>query len=178
MRKDGYVRVVDMLSHPKLKNLSWPLLHHLVVTNAKQRFVLFYGSDPSPIRPTYQKKGSGGSARKGEPKPDPGASELSLVPLEPPGLPVYDPASGTNSSTPAPIEARALEEGSAPVEVEWFIRAAQGHSLPTVTTEHLEPVLNDEEGRAKVGEMVHGTKEELWDVIRACDFGLSVSRSG
>lgn len=157
----------SQLNHPKLTNLSWPLLHHLVVTNAKQRFVLFYGHDPSPVRPVYQKKGSGGSSRKGEPKPDLAASELSLISLEAPAAPIYDSecaASGSNAS--APIESTSLGEGGVVIEAEWFIRAAQGHSLPTVTTEHLDPVSNDDEGRSKVGEMVHGTKEQLWDIIR------------
>ena len=92
---------------------------------------------------------------------------MSLVPLETPNLPSYNPEDDTASSVePAPIESRALSEGGNLVEAEWFIRAAQGHSLPTVTTEHLVPVQDDEEGRANVGEMVHGTKEELWEVIR------------
>jgi 2'-phosphotransferase len=133
------------------------------VTNAKQRFVLFYGFDPSPIRPTYQKKGS---ARKVDMS---GATEVPLVALEDrEAIPTYDSELPGSVSDP-PLRTIELSEGQNPppgVQAEYFIRAAQGHSLPTVTTEHLEPVLNDEAGRRMVGEMVHGTKEELWDVIR------------
>ena len=63
---------------------------------------------------------------------------------------------------------------------EYFIRATQGHSLKVNHELHLEPVQNDEEGRRKVGEMVHGTKWEVYDAISkskhlssSCPFGRS-----
>ena len=98
-----------------------------------------------------------------------GATEVPLIALEDrEAIPTYDPELPMPVSDP-PLRDIDASEGQTPpagVQAEYFIRAAQGHSLPTVTTEHLEPVSNDETGRRMVGEMVHGTKEELWDVIR------------
>lgn len=95
------------------------------------------------------------------------AVELPLVPVEPPTIPAYDPEDVSQQTKPKP-PARSPTLGSNASEPEWFIRAAQGHSIQTVTTDLLEPITAaDEEGLAKVGEMVHGTKAELWDSICA-----------
>lgn len=48
---------------------------------------------------------------------------------------------------------------------EWFIRATQGHSIKLDSVSHLTPVTDDEEGRARAGVCVHGTKWELWDAL-------------
>lgn len=59
-----------------------------------------------------------------------------------------------------------------PNDPQWFIRAAQGHSIQTITTEHLEPITDTSDtSLLKVGAMVHGTKWELWNLIR--EKGLS-----
>ncbi|KAJ9103359.1 hypothetical protein QFC19_004458 [Naganishia cerealis] len=184
MRKDGYVRVVDILEEPNLKSLSFSHLHHLVESNNKKRFVLFYGYDPSAKRPERKKKKQGQSKQaltlSQEPEQGVGKSaepqatqqpeeteELPLVPVEAPTIESYVPeeiAAPQQKTKPSP---RSTTLGSNASEPEWFIRAAQGHSIQTVTTEHLEPIANaDEEGLQKVGEMVHGSKAELWDSIR------------
>lgn len=71
---------------------------------------------------------------------------------------------------------------------EYFIRAAQGHSIVTVSSDHLERVLDDPEGegRKRVGELVHGTRSEVWEGIREKGLGrmgrlhvhLAVAREG
>lgn len=98
-----------------------------------------------------------------------GVTEVPLVALEDrQPIPTYDVEVEAPVIDP-PLRTIDPSEGHDPpsgVQAEYFIRAAQGHSLSTVTTEHLEPVSNDEAGKRMVGEMVHGSKEELWDVIR------------
>lgn len=133
------------LEQQNLRDLGWGRLQDLVATNAKQRFVLTFGIDPSPSRPMRRQKGST------RPPHDP-RSELPLL--------LRDPPDADSQQAAAPTLAE--EHGIA----EYFIRAAQGHSLTTVSTEHLVEIHNDAAGRAAVGEMVHGTRAELWDVIR------------
>jgi 2'-phosphotransferase len=193
MRKDGYVRVIDIVSlskflqikwpliasqldEPNLKALSFPHLYHLVESNAKKRFVLFYGFDPSPIRPQRKDKKQGQTKKAqfqqdGEgsslPSTDGNAEteELPLVPVEAPEVEPYDPEAPAAQTKPK-ASARSPTLGNNASEPEWFIRAAQGHSIATVTTEHLEPIaVADDEGLDKVGEMVHGSKAELWHSI-------------
>ncbi|WVW86590.1 hypothetical protein I302_108640 [Kwoniella bestiolae CBS 10118] len=66
-------------------------------------------------------------------------------------------------SLPIPEEA---ESGSS-IKGEYFIRATQGHSINLEGTSHLEELKDDEEGRRKAGVMVHGTRLELWDVLKS-----------
>jgi 2'-phosphotransferase len=160
-----------------LKALSFPHLYHLVETNNKKRFVLLYGYDPSPVRPQRKKKQQG-QTKKALKEQQEGtdaapsstastesAAELPLVPVDPPAVPAYDPEGVPQQKATASSRSPML--GSNAAESEWFIRAAQGHSIQTVTTDLLEPItMADEEGLSKVGEMVHGTKAELWDAIR------------
>lgn len=169
--------VCGQLQEPTLKSLTFPHLYHLVENNNKKRFVLFYGVDPSPNRPQRKKKQQGKSKKGAEQqvthpeKADTKEEELPLVPAEPPRVEPYITDAPTlspalpNQQPPTPLTTTPKTDISE--EPEWFIRAAQGHSIQTVTTEHLEQVLEaDEEGKRKVGEMVHGTKAELWDSIR------------
>lgn len=163
MRSDGYVRVLDILVHPKLVSLSWPLMHELVKTNPKQRFVLEWGWDPTPqhAKPRYLKKGE---------KRPPGAAndELPLVKVD--AATVVPDGQSQSERLPPVIQHQVTTPDGIPklVSVEYFVRAAQGHSIKTVTTEHLDRVNDDAEGAAMVGEMVHGSRAELWDVIREC----------
>ncbi|KAI5454162.1 tRNA 2'-phosphotransferase [Naganishia albida] len=183
MRQDGFVRVVDILDEPNLKALSFPHLHHLVETNNKKRFVLFYGYDPSPVRPERKKKQQGQTKKALKQQQEalnaaPSAginaesvAELPLIPVDPPVIPAYDAEDVTQQTKPK-TSPRSPTLGSNASEPEWFIRAAQGHSIQTVTTDLLEAITAaDYEGLSKVGEMVHGTKAELWDAIR--EQGLS-----
>ena len=57
-------------------------------------------------------------------------------------------------------------------EGEWYIRASQGHSIKLEGTAHLTPVEDDAEGHERVGLMVHGTRDDLWDVIRTSQIQL------
>lgn len=174
------------LDEPNLKALSFPHLYHLVESNAKKRFVLFYGYDPSAVRPQRKKKQQGQTKKaqklqEDREEQDASGSRLSattgnvespeespLVPVDAPEVEKYEPESPAPVTKQRPI-ARSPTLGSNASEPEWFIRAAQGHSITTVTTEHLEPITAaDEEGLIKVGEMVHGSKAELWESIRRC----------
>ncbi|KAF8880187.1 phosphotransferase KptA/Tpt1 [Infundibulicybe gibba] len=49
MRPDGYIKVVDLLSNPKIKSTGLDLegLQHIVKDNAKKRFELVFESDAS-----------------------------------------------------------------------------------------------------------------------------------
>lgn len=87
---------------------------------------------------------------------------------------VAEDAQGSNVSTTTPSttpNVTPASTSSTSPQAEWFIRASQGHSIQLESVSHLVPVQDDEDGRKKVGEMVHGTKWELWDVIR--EFRLS-----
>lgn len=163
--------------------MSFPHLYHLVETNNKKRFVLLYGYDPSPVRPERKKKQPGQTKKalklqqdreqqegtdtrsSATAKSAESLAELPLVPVDAPIVDPYDPEVSPQQAKPK-ASARSSTLGSSPSEPEWFIRAAQGHSIQTVTTDHLEPIsAANEEGLSKVGEMVHGTKAELWDSI-------------
>lgn len=187
-----------------MKDVNLEMVLRLVEENAKQRFELFYGYDPSPPRP---KKGKGkgrvapsskskavskvtlgdgpdvsaardSSSEQGQDKEinledkmastsiaahvNPPSTELPLVPLSP-------PPSAESSITSEQTEMRGQMDGlETEAKGEYFIRARQGHSIHLESTDHLTPVLDDEEGRKRVGDLVHGTKWELWDVISEC----------
>ncbi|ODO00691.1 tRNA 2'-phosphotransferase [Cryptococcus wingfieldii CBS 7118] len=196
IRQDGYIKLVDVLARPKMKGVDKDMVIQLVRDNAKQRFELFWGYDPSPPRP--KKKPTQGKTKKqlqrdreaqaqaqggagdvsGEDKgkqPDAAAVDnlqASLVsaaissppsePAPPPDLPLV--------SLPLPTECSPQPPSDGP-QGEYFIRASQGHSIQLESTAHLEEVKDDEDGRARVGELVHGTRWELWDVLK--EQGLS-----
>ncbi|KIR99268.1 tRNA 2'-phosphotransferase [Cryptococcus deuterogattii 2001/935-1] len=212
IRSDGFIKLADVLARPKLKGVDEPTIHHLVQTNAKKRFELFWGYDPSPPRP--KKKPTQGKTKKqlqrdreaaaaaaaavtasgtgieighGKGKePDAAAVDIissslaatditapslslstnpvsaqGLVPADPPELPLI--------SLPDPHDSDANANASVNSDGpkgEYFIRATQGHSIQLESTAHLEQVKDDEEGRSKVGLMVHGTRWELWDTLK------------
>ena len=226
-----------------MRSIDVEMVLRLVAENAKQRFELFYGYDPSPPVPKAKKgegkrkkgpnpfkgDGTGSQGTKGEriePNEiaDPGGTaptdsqvggtwrsghdaatlddlqhDLAKSKLDTPvelplvSLPVPDgrdaKPSATSSSSSVSVHSE-LGTGSKEVEPpngvttpptgEYFIRATQGHSLKVNHELHLEPVPNDEEGRRKAGEMVHGTKWEVYDAISkskdlrsSCPFGRS-----
>lgn len=186
-----------------------PTIHHLVQTNAKKRFELFWGYDPSPPRPkkkTTQGKtkkqlqrdreaaaaaaaapassGTGTEIGQGKGKePDAAAidiisSSLASTDLTAPSLSLpTNPLSAQGSVSAEPPELPLISlpdphdsDANASVNSddpkgEYFIRATQGHSIQLESTAHLEQVKDDEEGRSKVGLMVHGTRWELWDTL-------------
>lgn len=182
IRTDGFVKVSDLLSDPMLSSagLSQNKLMDLVRDNAKKRFVLFYGVDPTPLehqprRKTGQSgkgkgKGTGKESASGmttngegstsQIKPNP-TQQLPLIPFEP--ATSYDPLASTLGGDEG--NPQATSSTSSPPQ--YFIRAAQGHSLPDLQPEaHLETIaLENEIDLERVGEMVHGTKWENWDAI-------------
>ncbi|OWZ62536.1 hypothetical protein AYX15_05329 [Cryptococcus neoformans] len=215
IRSDGFIKLADVLARPKLKGVDESTILHLVQTNAKKRFELFWGYDPSPPRPKKKptqgktKKqlqrdreaaaaaaapvaasGTGEKQGKGK-EPDAAAIDIiasslastdltapssslsinsaasapaqSLTSVDPPELPLIslpDPHTSASDS-----DARANANSDNP-KGEYFIRATQGHSIQLESTAHLEQVKDDEEGRRKVGLMVHGTRWELWDTLK------------
>ncbi|KIR78696.1 tRNA 2'-phosphotransferase [Cryptococcus gattii EJB2] len=212
IRSDGFIKLADVLARPKLKGVDEPTIHHLVQTNAKKRFELFWGYDPSPPRP--KKKPTQGKTKKqlqrdreattaaaaaaaasgtgiemGQGKgkePDAAAidiisSSLASTDLAAPSLSLSAnpvPAQGSVRADPpelplislpdphdSDVNANASVNSDGP-KGEYFIRAAQGHSIQLESTAHLEQVKDDEEGRSKVGLMVHGTRWELWDTLK------------
>ena len=173
------------LARPKMRDIDLEMVLRLVAENAKQRFELFYGYDPSP--PPPKKKGNQG---KGKAR----AKQVS-VPQDGQAVTPGSAASGTQldaavvddirhdlarTALDPPVETRSselplvslprpneVEPGSETTEPrgEWFIRATQGHSIQLESTAHLEAVKDDQEGRERVGLMVHGTRWELWEVL-------------
>lgn len=134
-------------------------MFRLVEENAKKRFELSFGYDPSPPKPKKKpvpkkKKVVPGApvdavteqlakAAVTEPAPEPEWTELPFV------------------SLPAPGEGEPSEPRG-----EWWIRATQGHSIALEGTGHLEPALADDAAtRERVGLMVHGTRWELYETL-------------
>jgi 2'-phosphotransferase len=150
----------------------------LVAENEKKRFEVVWGYDPSP--PKSKSKGPGKGKGKGKGKTENKVDVETLQQRE--GDVVegdsndvedteYEPATVNDTAlTVEPMQADLplvmLPQGIVEDEKgEWWIRATQGHSIQLESTSHLEEVKNDEDGRARVGLMVHGTKWELWDIL-------------
>ncbi|KLT40404.1 hypothetical protein CC85DRAFT_287507 [Cutaneotrichosporon oleaginosum] len=197
IRSDGLVRLDDVLARPKVKNLKidTEAVFRLVDENAKKRFELVFGYDPSPPKP---KKKHVQAPRKKRPPP--------------PGYGKATPSEGSGASTPsvegvtAGVSGVQLTGATAKEEKEewnelpfvklpppessfdspegggvadadtghtgqWYIRAVQGHSIKLEGTGHLEPLRADVEGTARAGVLVHGTRWELWETLK--EKGLS-----
>ncbi|WVR08316.1 hypothetical protein IAU60_005369 [Kwoniella sp. DSM 27419] len=195
IRSDGYIKLADVLARPKLRGIDLEMVLRLVAENAKQRFQLFYGYDPSPP-PPKKKKVQQVSKKKlramaaeaesaGGPRAEVDAAQLddlrsNLAKTSVTSSPQV--AEETPPSTELPLvevpkpdvdEASrdTLLSGEQSTPGEYFIRATQGHSINLESVSHLEEVRDDEDGRRKAGLLVHGTKWELWDVLK--DQGLS-----
>lgn len=160
------------LARPKMRGIDVETVLKLVEENAKKRFEVVWGYDPSPPKPA-KKKGQNQSKKKvskgdaaevddlrkemeaamlnDTAKRDEGDAEWKELPLVVVERPAVDPLDGEEAEDP---------------RGEWFIRASQGHSLKLEGTAHLTPIEDDEEGHERVGLMVHGTRDDLWDVIR------------
>lgn len=140
----------------------------LVEENAKKRFEVVWGYDPSPPLPV-KKKGQNQKKKKPVVAGDAAAVDDLRKEMEQAML----------ADTPATEEWKELplvviDKEAGGSDGEWFIRASQGHSIKLEGTAHLTPVEDDEEGRERVGLMVHGTRDDLWDTIRACPISFSV----
>ncbi|OWZ45103.1 tRNA 2'-phosphotransferase [Cryptococcus neoformans c45] len=215
IRSDGFIKLADVLARPKLKGVDESTILHLVQTNPKKRFELFWGYDPSPPRPKKKptqgktKKqlqrdreaaaaaaasvtASGTGERQGKGKePDAAAIDIIASSLASTDLTAPSSSLSINSAAPAPAQSStSVDPPELPLislpdphtsasdsdpsanansdnpKGEYFIRATQGHSIQLESTAHLEQVKDDEEGRRKVGLMVHGTRWELWDTLK------------
>ncbi|WWD20035.1 hypothetical protein CI109_104508 [Kwoniella shandongensis] len=93
-------------------------------------------------------------------------SKSSLDPTPPPATSPEEPPELPLQSLPRPTDDDSTPTAPDGPRGEYFIRATQGHSIKLESTAHLEPVKDDEEGRRRAGELVHGTRWELWDVLK------------
>jgi len=152
-----------------MKAVDEPTVFRLVNENAKKRFELVYGMDPSPPKPKKVK----GPKKKAPQRPPPGSDGVVDAlgdKLAATAVTVTE-AVPAPPTTPAEPEWKELEfvvltppEDGTPGEGQWYIRASQGHTLKVETT-HLEPVTDTPEGRARAGLMVHGTQWKLWPLL-------------
>ncbi|OCF33370.1 hypothetical protein I316_04789 [Kwoniella heveanensis BCC8398] len=55
IRSDGYIKLAAVLARPKMREIDLETVLRLVSENAKQRFQLMYGYDPSPLPPKKKK---------------------------------------------------------------------------------------------------------------------------
>lgn len=116
-----------------------------------------YGYDPSEPKPKPKKQ----SKKKAKQGVDALGDQLAATSVAEPPLPPTEPEWKELPFVTLP----APEEGASSSQGEWFIRASQGHTLKLDDSALLAPVLDDEEGRARAGLMVHGTQWKLWDIL-------------
>lgn len=142
---------------------------------------MFYGYDPSPPKPKVKGKGQGKAKAKlklkeGDSNPtvgeEPDAAFLDDVRNELAKAVITDEPA---MSTELPLVTISPPSGDSPemsgtTTSEYFIRATQGHSLKLESTAHLTSVMDDEDGRERVGLMVHGTRWELWETLSMSEF--------
>lgn len=87
------------LARPKMREVDKAMVLRLVAENAKQRFELFYGYDPSPPPPKKGKKGQGGGGGGGGKKRQSGNNKAK----EPSSAPAPMPA-------PAPVAIDMIDQ--------------------------------------------------------------------
>ncbi|KAK4683527.1 hypothetical protein P7C73_g6721, partial [Tremellales sp. Uapishka_1] len=164
IRTDGYLRLSDVLARPKMKEVDLEMVLRLVAENAKQRFELFHGYDPSPPMP---RKGKGKGKGKAKPKPLVEEGEVDGGQVDDLRQELATATISVPEIIELPLVSIPLEpDGPSESRAEYFIRATQGHSIELESTSHLTPVNDDEEGRTRAGDMVHGTKWELWETLK------------
>ena len=162
---------MKQLARPKMRDANIEMILQLVEENAKQRFEVMYGYDPSPIRPKSTARSRTKAAVKTEPvqrnEDVDGAMDAATIEDAKVNLAKSD-QSEPKTELPLVIAPFPNEDGAGPVEgsnYEYFIRATQGHSLKLESTAHLTTVFDDDEGLQRIGLMVHGTRWDLWESI-------------
>lgn len=168
-----------------MRDIDKDMVLRLVEENAKKRFELIYGFDPSPPPPKKvkgQNKGKGKNQGKkadiaavvapSEPLAD-GSS--SIPPTESPKPDSTRIESITSSLATTTIISTELPLVILPIPTDidtetdpkasYYIRASQGHSIQLEGVAHLEELRDDEESKKRAGLIVHGTRWELWDVL-------------
>lgn len=161
--------IFKQLARPKMRDVEIERVLQLVENNAKQRFEVLYGYDPSPVRPKSKARSKNKAQVKIEPAEDNENHDRAVdaATIENAILVKSDPS---EPETELPIVTAPLPDavGTGLVEsshLEYFIRATQGHSLKLESTAHLTPVFDDDDGLRRIGLMVHGTRWELWESI-------------
>lgn len=149
------------LARPKLRGIDVETVLKLVEENAKKRFEVVWGYDPSPPLP-IKKKGQNQPKKK---KVVEDAAAVDDLRKEMEQAMLSDTKAVEEEWKELPLVVVDREAGGSGGE--WFIRASQGHSIKLEGTAHLTAVEDDEEGRERVGMMVHGTRDDLWETIRA-----------
>ncbi|KAF5316303.1 hypothetical protein D9619_006550 [Psilocybe cf. subviscida] len=147
MRKDGYVKVTDLLENRKLKGQGLDLdkIKAMVKADSKQRYDLILES-PAGVKlasyahPTEETSSTSGST-----------------------APAADEASAPVVLTADEVNAAALS-GSKEGESDgiWWIKARQGHSIKTVQLE-LKPIASVTD--IPTGLAIHGTNGAAWASI-------------
>lgn len=132
----------------------------LVEENAKKRFEVVWGYDPSPPLPIKKKGQNQKKAKKPIVEDAAGVDDLRKEMEQ--AMLADKPETEEWKELPLVV----VDKEGASEEGEWFIRASQGHSIKLEGTAHLTPVEDDQDGRDRVGMMVHGTRDDLWDTIR------------
>jgi len=141
IRKDGYVKVVDLLEHPKLKyqGLNLDMIQAIVKADSKQRYDLILESSDG--------------------------MKLGVVS---PGATSHLSEEGSTSS-PVNSSEELVVEASSSGEITndkkdaiWLIKARQGHSIKTIELE-LKPIRSDSDIPTRIA--VHGTNRKAWDII-------------
>jgi 2'-phosphotransferase len=175
-----------------MRDIDKDMVLRLVEENAKKRFELVYGYDPSPPVP---KKAKGQNRVKGKNQGGPKAGKKTGTPestisadtgIGTHGHPAElglaetveqplaesitaDLASVSITSTELPLvvlpNPTDVDDTAPDGRTGYYIRASQGHSIQLEGVAHLEPVDDDEDGRMRAGLAVHGTRWELWDVL-------------
>ncbi|KDR67620.1 hypothetical protein GALMADRAFT_257845 [Galerina marginata CBS 339.88] len=142
MRKDGYVKIVDLIEHPKLKaqDVNLEKIKAMVTADSKQRYDLILES-PQGVKLVVWGAESASMPTIGESAADGSTSQKSEVTIE---------ASAT-STVPEPSK-----------DGVWWIKARQGHSIKTVELE-LKPINSVSD--IPTGTAVHGTNRIAWEII-------------
>jgi len=183
IRTDGYIKLDDVVSssaifqektwadeqlaRPKMRGIDVETVLKLVEENAKKRFEVVWGYDPSP--PLPKKKGQ--SKKQKAKAPIPKEGEVDAAGVDDLTKEMEQAILGESKEEEwkelplVVVDKEGADEGI-DTSATWFIRASQGHSIKLEGTAHLTPVEDDEEGRQRVGLMVHGTRDDLWDIIR------------
>jgi len=135
IRKDGYVKVADLLEHPKLKaqDLDLERIKAIVQADSKQRYDLVLES-PEGVNLVISEEGP--------------ATATPVVTTQISG--------GSVTTTELPATGSVRDDGV------WWIKARQGHSIKTVELD-LKPITSVSD--IPSGVAVHGTNRTAWAII-------------
>jgi len=141
IRKDGYIKVTDLLEHPKLKSQGLNLdgVKAIVKADSKQRYDL--------------KLESSDGIKLGVVSPGATSPLLGEGSTSSPVNSSEEPVVETSSSGKITNDKR---------DAIWLIKARQGHSIKTVELE-LKSIKSDSDIPTRIA--VHGTNRKAWEII-------------